>query len=216
MKWIDIIKKEQEKDYYITLRQFLNSEYESKVIYPPRNLIYNALVLTPLESIKVVILGQDPYINGEATGLAFSVPTDYKMPPTMRNILKELKSDLDIDHGTDLTGWCSEGVLLLNTVLTVQAGKSLSHQNKGWETLTDVFIKEINDNCDGLVWWLAGKHAQSKIPMIDSSKHFIITTSHPSPLSATKTKEPFIGSKCFSRVNDYLVSVGKDPVDWSK
>jgi uracil-DNA glycosylase len=186
------------------------------VIYPPRNLIYNALVLTPLESIKVVILGQDPYINGEATGLAFSVPTDYKMPPTMRNILKELKSDLDIDHGTDLTGWCSEGVLLLNTVLTVQAGKSLSHQNKGWETLTDVFIKEINDNCDGLVWWLAGKHAQSKIPMIDSSKHFIITTSHPSPLSATKTKEPFIGSKCFSRVNDYLVSVGKDPVDWSK
>lgn len=214
--WESIISNEKSKDYYISLQKFLDSEYESKTIYPSRNLIYNALILTPLKSIKVVIIGQDPFINGEATGLSFSVPIDKKIPPTMRNILKELKNDININHSTDLTGWCSEGILLLNTILTVQSGKSLSHKNKGWEILTDVFIKEINNNLNNVVWVLWGKFAQSKKNIIDQSKHYIIETSHCSPLSATKTDKPFIGSKCFSRVNDYLISINKNPIDWTK
>lgn len=216
LTWIDIISDERQKEYYKQLMKFLDLEYEQKIIYPPRNNIFNAFILCPFNNIKVVILGQDPYFNGEAMGLSFSVSNSLKTPSSLKNIFKELKSDLNIDHQNDLSEWAKSGVLLLNTALTVEAGKPMSHANSGWTIFTDTIIHTISKNLNNVVFLLWGKPAQSKINLIDTSKHHIITSSHPSGLSATRTNEPFIGSKCFSRTNNYLTSNGREPIDWSK
>ncbi len=183
-------------------------------IYPPKELIFRALELTPFENIKVVILGQDPYHGeGEANGLAFSVNKGVKLPPSLRNIYEELKSDMGIkipNHG-DLTSWAKQGVLLLNSVLTVEKDKPASHRNIGWEEYTDSIIKKISDKKENIVFILWGKYAQSKKAFIDERKHLVISSPHPSPFSANKG---FFGSKPFSKTNTYLKSKGKKEIDW--
>ncbi len=183
-------------------------------IYPPKELIFRALELTPFENIKVVILGQDPYHGeGEANGLAFSVNKGVKLPPSLRNIYEELKSDMGIkipNHG-DLTSWAKQGVLLLNSVLTVEKDKPASHRNIGWEEYTDSIIREISDKKENIVFILWGKYAQSKKAFIDERKHLVISSPHPSPFSANKG---FFGSKPFSKTNTYLKSKGKKEIDW--
>lgn len=186
----------------------------SPQVYPPKELIFRALELTTLEKVKVVILGQDPYHGkGEANGLAFSVNKGIKLPPSLRNIYKELETDLGIKpalHG-DLTSWAKQGVLLLNSVLTVKKDKPGSHRNMGWEEYTDSIIKEISDKRENIVFILWGKYAQSKKDLIDGKKHLIIFSSHPSPFSARKG---FFGSKPFSKVNKYLTKNGQSKIDW--
>lgn len=183
-------------------------------IYPPKELIFRALELTPFENIKVVILGQDPYHGeGEANGLAFSVNKGVKLPPSLRNIYEELKSDMGIkipNHG-DLTSWAKQGVLLLNSVLTVEKDKPASHRNIGWEEYTDSIIKKISDKKENIVFILWGKYAQSKKDFIDERKYLVISSPHPSPFSANKG---FFGSKPFSKTNTYLKSKGKKEIDW--
>lgn len=183
-------------------------------IYPPKELIFRALELTPFENIKVVILGQDPYHGeGEANGLAFSVNKGVELPPSLRNIYEELKSDMGIkipNHG-DLTSWAKQGVLLLNSVLTVEKDKPASHRNIGWEEYTDSIIKKISDKKENIVFILWGKYAQSKKAFIDERKHLVISSPHPSPFSANKG---FFGSKPFSKTNTYLKSKGKKEIDW--
>lgn len=209
-----IIQEESNKEYYQNLQMFLNYEYKTKTIYPPRHLIYRALELTPFDNVKVCMLFMDPYHGGQANGIAVSIDEGIKVPSTLRNLLKELKSDLNIDHSSNLTGWCNEGVLLLNTILTVQEKKPLSHSCQGWERLTDRFITELSTR-SGVCFMLFGNTAQKKEAFIDSTKNCIIKTSHPCGLSAYRTVTPFIGSKCFSRANDYLISRNKEPVNWS-
>lgn len=198
------------------LRAFLQHEYaQGKTIYPPKPLIFNALNTTPLSSVKVVILGQDPYHGaGQAMGLSFSVPKIIPKPPSLQNILKELASDLGIPvcpHG-DLTHWANQGVLLLNATLTVADGQAGSHQGKGWESFTDVIIDVINKQTDHTVFILWGSHAKKKGRFIDPSRHLILTANHPSPLSANRGG--FFGTRPFSKTNEYLVRHGKTPIDW--
>jgi uracil-DNA glycosylase len=198
------------------VQEIVNKVYSlNKEIYPPINQVYRALELTPIEKVKVVILGQDPYHGeNEANGLAFSVNKDIRIPPSLRNIYKELKDDLCIEipeHG-DLTNWAKEGVLLLNSVLTVEKDKPASHRNLGWEQYTDSIIKEISDSKEHVVFILWGKYAQGKIPLIDQTKHLVISSPHPSPFSARKG---FFGSKPFSRTNEYLRLNHIEPIDWS-
>ena len=183
-------------------------------IFPPKKQIFRALELTPFENIKVVILGQDPYHGeGEANGLAFSVNKGIKLPPSLRNIYKELESDLGVKPPIqgDLTSWAKQGVLLLNSVLTVEKDKPGSHRNIGWEEYTDTIIKEISDKKENIVFILWGKYAQSKKDLIDERKHLVISSPHPSPFSARKG---FFGSKPFSTTNTYLKSKGKKEIDW--
>ena len=183
-------------------------------IFPPKKQIFRALELTPFENIKVVILGQDPYHGeGEANGLAFSVNKGIKLPPSLRNIYKELESDLGVKPPIqgDLTSWAKQGVLLLNSVLTVEKDKPGSHRNIGWEEYTDSIIKEISDKKENIVFILWGKYAQSKKDLIDERKHLVISSPHPSPFSARKG---FFGSKPFSTTNTYLKSKGKKEIDW--
>lgn len=198
------------------LRAFLQHEYaQGKTIYPPKPLIFNALNTTPLLSVKVVILGQDPYHGaGQAMGLSFSVPKIIPKPPSLQNILKELASDLGIPvcpHG-DLTHWANQGVLLLNATLTVVDGQAGSHQGKGWESFTDAIIDVVNKQTDRTVFILWGSHAKKKGRFIDSSRHLILTANHPSPLSANRGG--FFGTRPFSKTNEYLVRHGKTPIDW--
>lgn len=198
------------------LRAFLQHEYaQGKTIYPPKPLIFNALNTTPLSSVKVVILGQDPYHGaGQAMGLSFSVPKIIPKPPSLQNILKELASDLGIPvcpHG-DLTHWANQGVLLLNATLTVADGQAGSHQGKGWESFTDAIIDVVNKQTDRTVFILWGSHAKKKGRFIDSSRHLILTANHPSPLSANRGG--FFGTRPFSKTNEYLVRHGKTPIDW--
>ncbi|HFS4779879.1 TPA: uracil-DNA glycosylase, partial [Enterococcus faecium] len=186
----------------------------SQKIHPDMYHIYEALELTPYEEVKVVILGQDPY-HGEnqAHGLSFSVQPGVKIPPSLRNIYKELYDDLGIapvQHG-NLVSWAKQGVLLLNTVLTVREGQAYSHRGKGWERLTDTIIEKLNEREKPIVFILWGKPAQEKIKMIDKSRHIIITSPHPSPLSASRG---FFGSKPFSKTNDALLALGEEPIDW--
>jgi uracil-DNA glycosylase len=189
--------------------------YEKNNIYPTKSDVFRALELTPFEKIKVVILGQDPYHGeGEANGLAFSVNKGIKLPPSLRNIYRELEEDMGIvspKHG-DLTKWAEEGVLLLNSVLTVEKDKPASHRNIGWEEYTDNIIKEISEKKKNIVFILWGKYAQSKIPLIDQTKHLVIASPHPSPFSARKG---FFGSKPFSTTNRYLKENSIEPIDWS-
>ncbi|MCP3896955.1 uracil-DNA glycosylase [Moraxella sp.] len=198
------------------LRAFLQSEYaKGKTIYPPKPLIFNALNTTPLSSVKVVILGQDPYHGaGQAMGLSFSVPKIIPKPPSLANILKELATDLGIPvsaHG-DLTHWANQGVLLLNATLTVENGQAGSHQGKGWEEFTDAVIDVINRQTDRTVFILWGSYAKKKGRFIDASRHLILTANHPSPLSANRGG--FFGTRPFSRANDYLARHGKGAIDW--
>lgn len=198
------------------LRVFLQHEYaQGKTIYPPKPLIFNALNTTPLSSVKVVILGQDPYHGaGQAMGLSFSVPKIIPKPPSLQNILKELASDLGIPvcpHG-DLTHWANQGVLLLNATLTVVDGQAGSHQGKGWESFTDAIIDVVNKQTDRTVFILWGSHAKKKGRFIDPSRHLILTANHPSPLSANRGG--FFGTRPFSKTNEYLVRHGKSPIDW--
>ena len=202
--WESIIHTEQQKEYYSKLMTFVESEYSSKVIFPMRKDIFNAFTLTPFEKVKVIILGQDPYHDAnQAHGLSFSVKDGIKIPPSLRNIHTELFNDLGEfppNHG-NLTNWAEEGVLLLNTILTVEAHKPLSHKRKGWETFTDEVIFNLNRDDRPKVFVLWGNNAISKEPLINNLNHLIIKSSHPSPLSA---RHSFNGSKVFSRINKYL------------
>lgn len=198
------------------LRDFLREQYAlQKTIYPPKNLIFNALNTTALSKIKVVILGQDPYHGaGQAMGLSFSVPKVLPKPPSLQNILKELATDLNIPispHG-DLSYWARQGVLLLNSVLTVEKGLAGSHQNQGWELFTDKIVDVINEKTDNSVFILWGSHAKRKGRYIDTNRHLILTANHPSPLSANRGG--FFGSRPFSQANAYLAKHGKTPIDW--
>lgn len=212
--WQDVLADEFKKPYYHSLRDFLKKEYKTQKIHPDMYHIFEALELTPYEKVKVVILGQDPYHGAnQAHGLSFSVQPGVKIPPSLNNIYKELQSDLGIkpvNHG-NLVSWAKQGVLLLNTVLTVREGQAYSHRGKGWERLTDTIIEKLNEREQPVVFILWGKPAQEKMKMIDRSKHIILTSSHPSPLSAHRG---FLGSKPFSKTNDALLALGEQPIDW--
>ncbi|AZP93388.1 uracil-DNA glycosylase [Enterococcus mundtii] len=212
--WQELLADEFEKDYYQQLRIFLKNEYATQKIHPDMYHVYEALELTPYEEVKVVILGQDPYHGAnQAHGLSFSVQPGVKTPPSLVNIYKELKNDLGIEpvsHG-NLVTWAEQGVLLLNTVLTVREGQAYSHRGKGWEQLTDAIIEKLNEREKPIVFILWGKPAQEKMKMIDKSRHIIITAPHPSPLSAHRG---FFGSKPFSKTNDALLALGETPIDW--
>ncbi len=192
------------------------NEYDKKVIYPPKDYIFNALKLTSYKDTKVVIVGQDPY-HGEhqAHGLSFSVQKGVKLPPSLQNIYKELESDLGVPPRSDgdLTGWAKQGVLMLNAVLTVEKDKAASHRNLGWEPMTDYIIKTLNKKEDPVVFILWGNFAKEKAKLITNPNHYIIISPHPSPFSAYSG---FFGSKPFSKTNDYLVNKGLTPIDWSK
>lgn len=212
--WKNLLEEEKEKDYFKKLEEFLDNEYETNTIYPERENIYNALDLTSYENTNVIILGQDPYHGPhQAHGLSFSIASEEaKFPPSLRNMFKELKSDLGIERTKrNLTDWTEQGVLLLNTVLTVQAGKAASHRKKGWEKFTDTIIKKLNDKDEQVIFVLWGGDAKKKIPLVTNPKHKIIEGVHPSPLSA---HNGFFGSKPFSKVNEYLTESGKEPVNW--
>jgi len=212
--WDEILKREFEAEYFKKLSEFVNKERESKVIYPPDADVYTALKLTPPEQVKTVILGQDPYINpGEAHGLAFSVKSGVKLPPSLRNIFKEIAADSGGTVQTDgnLERWAKQGVLLLNTVLTVEAGKSNSHAKQGWEKFTDCIIKYLGERESPLVFILWGKNAQSKESLISYNKHLILKSAHPSPLSANAG---FFGCGHFSQTNKFLKEHNIEPVNW--
>ena len=215
-KWDDILKEEFSSSYYLSLREFLKTEYSTYAVYPSMYDIFNALKKTDFDDVKIVLLGQDPYHEqGQAMGLSFSVPKDQKIPPSLVNIYKEIQSELGIapkTHG-DLTGWAEQGVLLLNTSLTVREHLANSHKNKGWEQFTDAIIKKISDGKENVVFFLWGSNARSKKPLIDKSKHLVLECAHPSPLSAYNG---FFGCGHFKKANEYLVLHGKTPIDWSK
>lgn len=214
--WKHELLAEFSKSYLGELRHFLLSEKQKgKVIFPKGEEYFNALNSTAFDKVKVVILGQDPYHGpGQAHGLCFSVQKGVPQPPSLKNIFKELQSDLGFkppSHG-NLQVWAEQGVLLLNSVLTVESGKAGSHQNRGWEKFTDQVIRSLNEHREGLVFLLWGTYAQAKGQYIDRERHLVIQSSHPSPLSAHRG---FLGSKPFSKTNDYLVSQGKSPINWS-
>jgi uracil-DNA glycosylase len=215
--WAELLEKEVERPYFKQLNAFVDGECAHKKIYPPRELIFNALASCDFENVKVVIIGQDPYhAEAQAHGLAFSVQKGVAVPPSLRNIYKELSDDLGFSkpsHG-NLQKWNDQGVLLLNTCLTVRKAEAFSHKGKGWETFVDAVIKLVSKNNPGVVFMLWGKPAQLKATMVDKAKHRIITSSHPSPLAYTKTAEPFSGSRCFSRCNALLEKMGRDSIDW--
>lgn len=215
--WLDNLKGELEKPYMLELMRFLKNEKQlGKTILPPEPLWFNAINSTPLKQLKVVILGQDPYPTvGHAHGLSFSVLPDVKpLPKSLLNINKELLDDLDIDnsHTGNLQKWAEQGVLLLNSVLTVESGNANSHQAKGWEQFTDAIIQAINDETTNTVFILWGAYAQKKGALIDENKHHIIKSAHPSPLAAYRG---FWGSKPFSRTNKYLTEADKTPINWA-
>ena len=212
--WLEVIGNEFEKSYYQALKQFIEEEYDKNEVYPEKKDIFNAFLYTPFKNVKVVILGQDPYHNvGQAHGLSFSVKPEVALPPSLVNIYKELKDDLGCyvpNHGY-LKKWAEQGVLMLNTVLTVRAHEANSHQKKGWEKFTDAVINAINASEQPIVFILWGKPAQSKKKMLTNPKHLIIEGPHPSPLSSYRG---FFGSKPFSKANSFLIKNGIEPIDW--
>ena len=211
--WDDILKEEYNKPYFEKLMNFIEDEYSKYTIYPDKNNIYNALKLTPPDKVKVVILGQDPYINkDQANGLSFSVQSGIAIPPSLRNIFREQRKDLGIiqPNSGDLTKWAEQGVLLLNTTLTVRAGLSNSHQGKGWGIFTDSIIKYLGQK-ENIVFMLWGNNAKAKRKLIDSSKNLISEAAHPSPLSATRG---FFGCQHFSKANNYLIEHNLSLIDW--
>lgn len=214
--WKQHLLPEFSQDYMTKLKAFLLQQKQSgKVIFPKGDEYFNAFNLTPFDNVKVVILGQDPYHGpGQAHGLCFSVQPGVKSPPSLQNIFKEIHSDLGLpipQHGC-LRHWAEQGVLLLNSVLTVEQAKAAAHQGKGWEQFTDAVIREINDKREGVVFLLWGSYAQKKGQFIDKKKHCVLNAPHPSPLSAHRG---FMGCKHFSQTNEYLDSQGQMPIDWS-
>lgn len=216
LTWQQVITAEREKPYFQQIEHFVTAERESgKAIYPPEAEVFSALDSTPLEQVKVVILGQDPYHGPEqAHGLSFSVRPGIKVPPSLANMYKELATDIQgftaPEHGY-LQGWAEQGVLLLNTVLTVEQGKAHSHAKIGWETFTDRLIEVINQQCEGVVFLLWGAHAQKKGKKIDTARHHVLHSAHPSPLSAYRG---FFGCKHFSQTNKLLEQMNKSPINW--
>ncbi len=212
--WDEVLAGEFEKDYYLTLRSFLKSEYSTHTVYPDMYDIFNALKLTPYKNVRAVILGQDPYHGpGQAHGLCFSVKKGIQPPPSLVNIYKEINSDLGLNipnHG-ELTAWAKSGVLMLNTVLTVRAGMANSHRNMGWEIFTDRVIGLLNERKEPMVFLLWGTPAKQKSKLITNPNHLILQTVHPSPLSAYGG---FFGCRHFSKCNEFLISKGLEPIDW--
>ena len=212
--WLPALEPEFHKPYYRELFQFVKAEYETKQIFPPAEDLFNAFHLTPLSRVKVVILGQDPYHDvGQAHGLCFSVKPGIRPPRSLENIYKELHDDLGcrIPNNGCLVKWAQQGVLLLNTVLTVQAHQAFSHRGKGWEEFTDAAIKVLNEQDRPIVFLLWGRPAQMKKELLNNPKHLIIESAHPSPLSASRG---FFGSRPFSRTNRFLIEKGIQPIDW--
>lgn len=211
--WDIILKDEYEKEYFKNLLNYINEEYNNKTVYPLKENIFKALEYTDYNDIKVVILGQDPYHGeGEAQGLSFSIPNDIKITPSLRNIFKELKNDLNIERtNTDLSDWAKQGILLLNAILTVCKDTPLSHKDKGWEIFTDEIIKKINEREDPVIFILWGNYARSKKKLIRNKNHYIIESAHPSPLSASRG---FFDSKPFSKTNNILNSINKESIRW--
>ena len=209
----DIIEEESQKDYYKKLHEFIYKAYEESTVFPDKKNIFAALKYTPYENVKVVILGQDPYHGvGEANGLCFSVNRGVKMPPSLRNIYKELYDDLEIEReDTDLSDWAMSGVLLLNSVLTVEKDKAASHKFVGWEEFTDSVIKKLSEREEPIVFILWGNFAKSKMKYITNPNHLILSSAHPSPLSA---HNGFFGSKPFSKTNEFLKKNGMEEIKW--
>ena len=212
--WNEILEEEMQKDYYQDLQAFVQKRREEVRVFPEEKNVFRALELTPFESVKVVILGQDPYHGfGQAHGLSFSVQKGTPLPPSLRNMYKELQEDLGGELPTegDLSHWAKQGVLLLNTVLTVEEGNANSHKGIGWETLTNRLIESLNELNHSVIFILWGKPAQDKEKLITNPSHVILKAPHPSPLSAYRG---FFGSKPFSRVNDILIQQGQTPIRW--
>lgn len=212
--WDELLKEEFNKEYYQNLRKKLANEYRTHTVYPAMENIFNALKYTSFEDVKVLLLGQDPYHGeGQAHGLCFSVQKGVQKPPSLKNMFKELYSDLGIaepSHGC-LTDWAKQGVLLLNTVLTVRAGEPNSHKKLGWTIFTDRIIEILNDREDPVIFVLWGRNAIDKLPLITNTQHYVLTAAHPSPLSATRG---FMGCKHYSKINEILLSMSKTPIDW--
>lgn len=213
--WYQALKAEFESPYFANIKAFLIEEKKNHIVYPPSRLIFNAFNLTPFDKVKVVILGQDPYHNvGQAHGLAFSVPDGIQPPPSLQNIFKELNSDIgmEIPQKGNLENWAKEGVLLLNASLTVRANMAASHARIGWQQFTDAAIRALSDKKEHLVFILWGNYAIAKENLIDHSKHLVLKTVHPSPLSANRG---FFGCHHFSRTNQFLINNGIQPVNWA-
>ena len=216
LTWNEILSEEMQKDYYQELQAFVQKRREEVRVFPEEKNVFRALELTPFESVKVVILGQDPYHGfGQAHGLSFSVQKGIPLPPSLKNIYKELQEDIGGGLPTegDLSHWAQQGVLLLNTVLTVDEGNANSHKGKGWETLTNCLIESLNELKHPVIFILWGKPAQDKEKLITNPNHVILKAPHPSPLSAYRG---FFGSKPFSRVNDILIQQGQTPIRWKE
>ena len=213
MTWTEILAPIKNTEYFTTLWEKVKEEYQTTKCFPPKNLIFRAIELTPFEEVKVVIIGQDPYHNdNQANGLCFSVSDKVTAPPSLKNIFKELEDDLGIKKtSNELEMWAKQGVLLLNATLTVRAHEANSHKDLGWGQFTDFIIKEISDKKENVVFVLWGAFAQKKAGLIDASKHFIIQSAHPSPFSVHKG---FFGSRPFSKINQFLEEKGKEPINW--
>jgi len=212
--WKSVLKEEFEADYFYQLKKFILTEKQKYIIYPPGRLIFNTFNHTPIDKVRVVILGQDPYHGrGQAHGLCFSVPNGIKPPPSLINIFRELNHDLGLPfpkHG-NLEKWADQGVLLLNATLTVRANQAGSHQNRGWEQFTNAVIRKISDQRQGVIFLLWGRYAKEKQTLIDHGKHHILTAAHPSPFSATNG---FFGCRHFSKTNAILIQNGLPSIDW--
>lgn len=212
-KWDVVLKDEMQKSYFKELGLFVKQQYRSKAVFPPYENIFDALRFTDYDEVKVIILGQDPYHGvGEAHGLCFSVKNGVRKPPSLLNILKELETDLKIKREeSDLTEWAKQGVLLLNSIMTVEQDKPLSHKDKGWEQFTDSVIQALNEREEPVIFLLWGSYARSKKEYITNSRHYIIEAPHPSPLSASRG---FFGSKPFSKINNFLEKNNKEKINW--
>lgn len=212
--WHDLIKEELPEGYFTQINHFLDNSYSQGIVYPPREKVFNAIQTTPLEDVKVVIIGQDPYHGPkQAQGLSFSVPDDLPAPPSLQNILKELIDDIGLREHHDLTSWAEQGVLLLNACLTVPAGNANGHAGLIWEPFTDAIIKVVNKQSKPVVFILWGGYARKKKALITNPNHHIIESAHPSPLSAYRG---FFGSRPFSQANHFLIQDGLGPIDWLK
>ncbi|ECQ5882397.1 uracil-DNA glycosylase [Campylobacter coli] len=212
--WKEFLKEEFNKNYFLEIKKrYIQALNNNAIIYPPANLTFNAFNLTPLDELKIVLLGQDPYHQpNQAMGLSFSVPYGVKIPPSLLNIYKELKTDLDIEPSKsgDLSSWAKQGILLLNSILSVEAGKPASHSSWGWQEFSDAVISKLSLEKSGLIFMLWGNYAKSKKTLIDTNKHFILEAAHPSPLARTG----FLGCKHFSKANEILRNLGKNPINW--
>ncbi|HEG0607456.1 TPA: uracil-DNA glycosylase [Campylobacter coli] len=212
--WKEFLKEEFNKNYFLEIKKrYIQALNNNTIIYPPANLTFNAFNLTPLDGLKIVLLGQDPYHQpNQAMGLSFSVPYGVKIPPSLLNIYKELKTNLSIEPSKsgDLSSWAKQGILLLNSILSVEAGKPASHSSWGWQEFSDAVISKLSLEKSGLIFMLWGNYAKSKKALIDTNKHFILEAAHPSPLARTG----FLGCKHFSKANEILRNLGKNPINW--